>query len=141
MLKLGFDPDWIALIMACLSTVRYSFLINGEPRGRVVPSRGLRQGDPISPYLFIICAEGLSALISQAIANGSLHGLQVCDGAPVISHLLFADDSMLYAQATPHDCLVIKHILDVYARASGQHVNLHKSSVVFSACVLPSSQQ
>ena len=114
--RLGFDDDWIELIMTCLSTVRYSFLINGEPRGYVAPSRGLRQGDPLSPYLFILCAEGLSALISHFVSIGSLQGLKVCDGAPVISHLLFADDSMIYSQATMQDCLILKHILDVYAR-------------------------
>ncbi|KAK9929437.1 hypothetical protein M0R45_026537 [Rubus argutus] len=133
--KLGFDDDWIELIMTCLSTVRYSFLINGEPRGYVAPSRGLRQGDPLSPYLFILCAEGLSALISHFVSIGSLQGLKVCDGAPVISHLLFADDSMIYSQATMQDCLILKHILDVYARASGQQINLQKSNVVFSGSV------
>lgn len=94
---MGFDEDWIDLIMICLSTVCYSFLINGEPRGFVTPSRGLRKGYPLSPYLFILCAEGFSALISLHISNGSLQGSQVCDGAPVISHLLFADDSMFYS--------------------------------------------
>ena len=135
MQRLGFDKEWIELIMFCLSTVRYSFLINGEPRGHVVPSRGLRQGDPLSPYLFILCAEGLSALISHHVSTGSLTGLQVCDGAPIVSHLLFADDSLLYANATSQDCSVIQHILKVYERASGQQINLQKSSVVFSGSV------
>lgn len=117
---MGFDSDWIELIMDCLSSVRYSFIINGEPRGFVTPSKGLRQGDPLSPYLFILCAEGLSALITQFVTNGQLKGLQVCEGAPTISHLLFADDSLLYTQATPHDCL----ILSTYERASGQQINL-----------------
>lgn len=135
--RLGFDEEWIELILTCLSTVRYSFLINGEPRGYVAPSRGLRQGNPLSPYLFILCAEGLSALISQFVSNGSLQGLKVCDGAPVINHLLFADDSMIYSRATTQDCLILKYILDFYARASGQQINLEKSNVVFSGNVLP----
>ncbi|KAL6146391.1 hypothetical protein ACLB2K_057070 [Fragaria x ananassa] len=77
----------------------YSFLINGVPI--FTPHQGLRQDDPISPYLFLLCAEGLSTLNSQSVAQGNWRGLQVCDGAPMISHLLFADDSMLYANASP----------------------------------------
>lgn len=141
MTRMGFDNDWIDLIMVCLSSVRYSFLINGEPRGFVTPSRGLRQGDPLSPYLFILCAEGLSALISQFVGTGQLQGLQICDGAPVISHLLFADDSLLYTQATPHDCLIVKYILETYEHASGQQINLQKSNVVFSGSVCPHLRQ
>lgn len=133
MQRLGFDKEWIELIMFCLSTVHYYFLTNGEPRGHVVPSRGLRQGDPLSPYLFILCAEGLSTLISHHVSTGSLIGLQICDGAPIISHLLFADDSLPYA--TPQDCSVIQHILNVYERAFGQQINLQKSSVMFSGNV------
>ncbi|XP_062028441.1 uncharacterized protein LOC133744326 [Rosa rugosa] len=135
MLKMGFAAQWVDLIMFCLSTVRYSFLINGIPRGFVTPYRGLRQGDPISPYLFLLCAEGLSTLISHSVANGQWQGLRVCDGAHVISHLLFADDSMLYSNASSQDCILIRNILNVYERASGQKINLQKSSVVFSVSV------
>ncbi|KAL6208608.1 hypothetical protein ACLB2K_019557 [Fragaria x ananassa] len=111
-------------------------MINGTAKGFVIPHQGLRQGDPISPYLFLLCAEGLSALISNSVDQGHWKGLQVCDGAPVISHLLFADDSMLYSQASSNDCQVIRNILNVYEAASGQQVYLQKSSVVFSGSVL-----
>ncbi|XP_024190158.1 uncharacterized protein LOC112194141 [Rosa chinensis] len=137
MIKMGFAEQWVALIMSCLSTVRFSFLINGTPRGYVTPQRGLRQGDPLSPYLFLLCAEGLSALISHVVSNGQWQGLRVCDGAPSISHLLFADDSMLYFYATIQDCLMIRNVLNIYEKASGQQVNLQKSNVVFSGSVLP----
>ncbi|XP_062013785.1 uncharacterized protein LOC133730151 [Rosa rugosa] len=137
MLKMGFAEEWVDLIMSCLSTVRYSFLVNGTPRGYVTPQRGLRQGDPLSPYLFLLCAEGMSALISHGVSSGQWQGLRICDGAPTISHLLFADDSMLYSIATPQDCTMIRDLLNIYERASGQQVNLQKSSVVFSGSVLP----
>ncbi|XP_024155881.1 uncharacterized protein LOC112163846 [Rosa chinensis] len=135
MLKMGFASQWVDLIMFCLSTVQYSFLINGIPSGFVTPHRKLRQGDPISPYLFLLCAEGLSTLISHFVANGQWQELRVCDGAPIISHLLFADDSMLYSNASSQDCILIRNILNVYERASGQKINLQKSSVVFSRSV------
>jgi hypothetical protein len=64
MFKLGFAPGWIRMIMACVTTVNYSVIVNGNVVGKIFPSRGLRQGDPISPYLFIMCAEVFSALLS-----------------------------------------------------------------------------
>lgn len=62
MRKLGFAEQWLQLIMMCVSTVSYSFKLNGEPVGYIHPKRGIHQGDPLSPFLFVICAEGLSAL-------------------------------------------------------------------------------
>lgn len=70
--KLGFHEIWIEWTMECVSSVSYSFLVNGAPQGKVYPSRGLRQGDPLSPYLFILCTEVLSGLCAQAQENGSL---------------------------------------------------------------------
>jgi hypothetical protein len=66
MFKLGFAPVWVRMIMACVTTVNYSVVVNGNVVGKIFPSRGLRQGDPISPYLFIICAEVFSALLHNA---------------------------------------------------------------------------
>ncbi|XP_061999224.1 uncharacterized protein LOC133716539 [Rosa rugosa] len=130
--RFGFNSSWIEMVMQCVSTVRYSFLVRGKPRGLVTPSRGLRQGDPLSPYLFLIGAEGFSALLQQKQEMGLLPGIEVCNEAPAVNHLLFADDSMLYANATLEDCYHIQDVIETYGRASGQLVNFDKSSVVFS---------
>ena len=82
MRKLGFADQWVDLIMKCVTTVTYRVKVNGEYTHQFVPQRGLRQGDPLSPYLFILCAEGLSALFRRAEVNGELEGIRVCPGAP-----------------------------------------------------------
>lgn len=119
-------------IMQCVTTVKYSFLLNGEAVGSVMPTRGLCQGDPISPYLFIICAEAFSSLLSAAKTNGKIRGVKVSRGAPSISHLLFADDSFIFCRATKKEVQALREILTVYEVVSGQMVNLGKSSVSFS---------
>ena len=94
---LGFDDRWI---MMYVTSVRYYVLMNGSEVGPIIPKRGLCQGCPLSPYLFIICAEGLSALHRQAESSGLINGSKVCRGALSISHLLFADDSFLFFKST-----------------------------------------
>ncbi|BFG14167.1 hypothetical protein CerSpe_004410 [Prunus speciosa] len=132
MLRLGLNLQWVDMIMRCVTSVSYSFLINGVPTGLVVPSRGLRQGDPLSPYLFLMCVEGLSALISSRERDGLIHGVKICRNAPSIHHLLFVDDSFIFARASRDECSQVMKILRSYELASGQVVNLLKSSVVFS---------
>uniref|UniRef100_A0A803PI06 Reverse transcriptase domain-containing protein n=1 Tax=Cannabis sativa TaxID=3483 RepID=A0A803PI06_CANSA len=89
-------------------------------------------GDPLSPYLFLLCAEGFSSLLRQKERNKTLPGIKVARRAPAISHLLFADDSFLFCQASINSCNVIKEVLDVYERATGQKVNFQKSSLYIS---------
>ncbi|GKV40106.1 hypothetical protein SLEP1_g47777 [Rubroshorea leprosula] len=82
MRAMGFPEWWINHVMTCVRTVEYSVLINGCPTKKFTPSRGIRQGDPLSPFLFLLCAEGLSALLSRAISRGDLKGLTLCQGCP-----------------------------------------------------------
>ncbi|XP_062020907.1 uncharacterized protein LOC133737345 [Rosa rugosa] len=110
----------------------YSILLHGEPSSLITPTRGIRQCDPLSPYLFILCSEGLSALISQAVQQHTIQGLTMCPQAPTLHHLFFAYDSILFGSATNEECLQYKLILDTYEKASGQKVNFQKISVVFS---------
>ena len=73
--------------------------LNGEPKGKIIPTTGLRQGDPISPYLFLLCAEGLTTMLRKEECEGMISGVSVCRGAPRISHLLSADDYIIFGKA------------------------------------------
>ena len=93
---------------------------------------GIRQGDPLSPYLFTLCAEGLSSLIKSSVANGDLKGVAVCRGGPKLSHLFFADDSLIFCKASLAECAALQRILKVYEDALGQQLNRAKTSLFFS---------
>lgn len=89
MLKIGLNVGLVELIMRCVKSVSFSVLINGSPTDMFTPSRGLRQGDLLSPYLFLFCVEVLSAMIRREVENGVLHGVRVCHRAPQVSKLFF----------------------------------------------------
>jgi hypothetical protein len=139
--KLGFDSRWVDVVMKCVSSVKYSLLINGNPVGVFYPSRGLRQGDPISPYLFLLCAECFSGLLSNAEKRGHISGVPSSPKGPTISHLLFADDCILFCKADRVQWRRLLNILSVYEEGSGQKVNLNKTSVFFSRNTKPSRRQ
>ena len=130
--KLGFPTMWVDRVMGCVTTASFSVIINGTPYGNIIPSRGLRQGDPLSPYLFLLCTEGFNSLLQKAEMERRIKGVSICRRAPRISNLLFADDSLLFCQANKQEVKEVKEILQVYASASGQSINLEKSLVYFS---------
>ena len=132
MRKIGFNEEWISLVMRCISSISYSVIINGETFGNIFPSRGLRQGDPLLPYLFLLCAKGLSTLLYEATRNQLLNGISLGRGCPKITHLFFVDDSLLFCKANSEECEKLKEILEKYEAASGQKVNSDKSSIYFS---------
>ncbi|XP_023633877.1 uncharacterized protein LOC111829331 [Capsella rubella] len=130
--KMGFAEKWISWIKFCISSVEYRVLINGQPQGHIIPGRGLRQGDPLSPYLFILCTEVLIANIRKAKL---ITGIKVANKCPQVSHLLFADDSLFFCRAVSDQCTVILGILRQYEEVSGQQINFAKSSVQFGHSV------
>lgn len=130
--KMGFSPLWIRWVMKCVGSVSYTFNLNGEKHGYILPSRGIRQGDPLSPYLFLICSEGLSSLMKQALERREISGLKISRNGPPITHLLFADDSLLFCKAKEEEVTTIRSILHKYEKASGQQVNLEKSTAFMS---------
>jgi len=127
MLKMGFAQKWVDLINFCISSVSYKVLLNGTPRGFIKPTRGIRQGDHISPFLFILCTEVLVANLKDAEWNGRIQGLQISRASPSTSHLLFADDNLFFCKADPSQGQEIINILRIYGEASGQRLNAAKS--------------
>jgi hypothetical protein len=99
MRRLGFDERWIHLVMSCVRSVQYSVVVNGNPMGNIHPTRGIRQGDPIFPYIFIICVEALSSLIYRAMDTSIITGVPTSHCGPHLSHLFFANDSLLFCKA------------------------------------------
>lgn len=133
LLVMGFPVSWCNLVMKCVTSVSFSVRINGALSPSFKPTRGIRQGDPISPYLFLICAEGLTNMLKSMGPQFISRGIRVSFHAPWISHLLFANDCLIFTQATKKGAERIAEILDMYNQGSGQMVNKQKSAVFFSA--------
>jgi hypothetical protein len=132
MIKLGMCNQFVENVMKCVRSVTYRFKVNGNITDTITPGRGLRQGDPISPYLFLLCAEGFSALIHDAEEKELLYGIKLAPSAPSVNHLLFVDDSLLLLEATKDSANTVNSILQAYEAASGQVINRDKSSILFS---------
>ena len=118
--------------MKCVTSVSFSIRVNGVFSEEFKPSRGIRQGDPISPYLFLLCSEGLSCMLKSIGPLYVSRGVRVSRYSPWISHLLFADDCLIFTQASKRGADRVATILENYNRGSGQLVNKAKSAVFFS---------
>ena len=118
--------------MLCVSTVSYSILINGAPKGFIKPTRGIRKGDPQSPFLFLLCTEWLHWLITQSTLRGDIHGFSLSKRSPSLTHILFANDSLLFCKSNVEECQKNLEILHIYERSSGQQINKAKTTIFFS---------
>ncbi|XP_038999129.1 uncharacterized protein LOC120124546 [Hibiscus syriacus] len=127
-----FPRIWVDLIMFCVLSSRLSVLWNHEKTDFFSPSRGLRQGNPISPYLFVLCMEGLGQLIQQAVENNTWKPIKLGKDGPRISHLFFIDDLFLFGRANEDQANVFKSILDRFCLVSGAKVSYEKSKFFIS---------
>ena len=140
LIHFGFPPTIIKLILSCISSTSTSLLFNGSKLSPFLASRGLRQGDPLSPYLFILCMEFLGALIDRKCASGDWTKVKASRGGPGFSHVFFADDLLLFAKATDRNCAAIVDVLNDFCSMSGQKVSHTKSRIFFSPNVPASTK-
>ena len=109
-------------------------LLNGNSHGFIRPERSIRQGDPLSPFLFILCAEALVSRLNNSEVSGRLNGIKLAESCPSIPHLLFTDDILL-CKTSQEEAAEIMNCIKLYGDASGQRVNFQKSSIIFGSKV------
>eukprot|EP00253_Pinus_taeda_P010693 PITA_10693 len=126
---LGFTPDFINWIMGCITSVSFGVLINGASTPFFKGKRGLRQGCPLSPLLFLLVIEGLSQLIQKAKREGKVKGLEVAVNM-FISHLLFVDDILVFSNGNTNEIKELKNILELFMKATGMQINFRKSQLI-----------
>ena len=128
-------------MMLYVSTVSYSIHINGATNGFIRPTRGIRQGDPLSPFLFLLCTDGLHGLLTQLALRGDIHGFSICRRSPTLIHLFFADDSLLFYRSNEEECEKGLEVLQIYERSLGQQINKAKTIVFFSESTTKENRQ
>lgn len=121
--KMGFVSKCIGWVMQCVSSVSYRLCINGKNSDIIFLERGIRQGDPLSPYLFILVADVLSRMVGDVVERGEIKPLKITRYCPALSHLFFADDSLFFMEASVENVGKIKRIIEDYCLATGQAVN------------------
>jgi hypothetical protein len=122
----------INLIMHAVTSVETNVKWNGARAEYFRPQRGIRQGDPISPYLFVLCMDKLSHLILHAVNRGEWKGIKAGRHGPTVSHLMFADDLLLFGEAQEGQMQCVIDVLNTFCGLSGQEVSQEKTSIFFS---------
>lgn len=122
MKKMGFDRIWIRWIMACVNSVTFSVLLNGNSHRFIRPERGIRQGDPLSPFLFILCAEALVSRLNSSVRSGYLHDIKLAERCPSVHHLLFANGSLLLGKSSQSEAEEIMRCIELYGEALGREL-------------------
>lgn len=135
----GFKDKWINWIYGCMSTICYSIIINGKQRGYIQATRGIRQGDPLSPFLFVIAMDYLSNLMEDARSKGIIKGYVSRNNLVQISHLLFVEDILLLSIDNATYMKNLRFIIKTFEKAFGLIINLLKSSVLALMLMTPLS--
>lgn len=130
--KMNFSHHFIKIIMQCVTTVKYSLLLNGQKACNFNPQRGLLQGDPLSPYLFICCMNVLSVMLHQVEEAKQIQGIQFNRSGPMVSHVMYVDDLILCFKEDFDSCRVMADLLHSFCTIAGLEVNTDKSFAVFS---------
>ncbi|XP_042952180.1 uncharacterized protein LOC122289263 [Carya illinoinensis] len=128
----GFADRACGLVEKCINSPWFSIMMNGTYKGFFKPTRGLHQGDPLSPYLFIIMQEVLTRMLKDNFNQGRLAPFYILRGAPLVSHLLYADDLLIFANGGNKSVRVIIRTLEQYAQWSSQAINKEKSTLFMS---------
>ena len=135
MIQFGFCPKFVDWIMECVSSISFSILVNGGITKKFLSSRGLRQGDPLSPYLFILGQEVLSRLIEREFHRGSISGVKMNVNGLAFTHVMYADNIMLFAKANSKEVRILDKCMVTYCEWSGQSINRNKSGLICSKLV------
>lgn len=128
-----FPNNIINLIMNCITTIKFSILINGTPPStdNIIPTRGIRYGYPLSHYLFILRADILSNLIRIAQQGNKFSGITIAKIAPNGTHLFFGDDTMIFCKAGENEASTLLDMINKYQGSSRENINIHKSQMMF----------
>ena len=129
MRRMGFHERWIGWVKGCLTSASISILVNGSPTDEFKPQRGLRQGDPLAPLLFVLVAEGLTGLMREAVSRNLFHSFMVGKNKVPVNILQFADGTIFFGEASMENVSVIKAILRSFEIASGLRINFSKSQL------------
>ena len=127
--RLGFCDLWIRWIKGCLESASISVLVNGSPSREFFPRKGLRQGDPLAPFLFLIVAEGLAGVVRTAEEKKLIDSLEVGKSKVKVNMLQYADDPLFFCEANTKSVFNIKAILQCFELTSGFRVNFSKSRI------------
>jgi hypothetical protein len=128
--RFGFCDKWKDWIRACVFSGNMSVLINGSPSEEINIQRGLKQGDPLAPFLFLLVAEGLGSMMRKAVELNKFYGVQVGNNGLCVSHLQYADDTLCIGDASINNLWALKSILRGFEMVSGLKINFWKSSIM-----------
>jgi len=139
LLAFGFNATWTKWVMNLITSPSFSVLLNGSPSIPFRPTRGIRQGDPLSPFIFVLMAEGLSRLLKSVVSSQAMKGLSLHGRAPQ-THQQFVDDTMLFGHPSSKEASALKSLLSLFSDASGTSINAAKSQLFFFSTP-PSTQR